>query len=1059
MNEQQLLFWQQLMQQNPMSFQNMLSTTGNASQYQPTSPNYLGSINQGNQNIFPTTSVPNEQYFPQGVFAYQQPEDTYPDLTGAAALQNAQSVGMYSNATTGQLNNVDPNLLRPRQPQNNAFLNALGSAFTPMSTETSTFRLGQSLAFNRNNPNAPQGQRNLNTLRGIGAAGKTLTSLLRTGFAGAAWQNRQNEALQDYTLRQGQQDFMPLSPQYQNGGTIVVEDRNDPRYKAYQDSLALYKVSPVDPEFDRYKKPKMKFTQEDFEMYYGKNNNIPRGAANRVQPIFTQGDAGYPVYAYPSQKVILDPTPQVTAANINPAGVINKEIPISANTIDTNQTVTPTYGQDIFQNIWRAQGKIASTAERKANPNWDTDTQIMYLRPPEELGINRQNDGRYATWNESYNNLVEGRDFMYSNPQFQNGGEITQEQYLTGSFVGEQQSQGIPTAEVENSEFLQYPSGQVAQVVGATHEQGGVDLALEPGTRVISDNLTLGGKTARDLKKQYDIEVKANDTFATAIEKYRKKIGIDKIDKEQEDLFSKLKENTGKDSSETTAINEAYLAKQIQDTEAAKLPLKQELSVFTDLVFQKQEQLKGDDVQLQFENGGTYTTNHLRELFKKHNLSEEKGMEVVGMLKQYQNGGMAQYYTANPNILPDYANQSFGATPFIAGDVANIDVANQRLLQQANLLPYTLRQSGLIDPQTGSLMISNPEAIANFQTGYNQFTAAVVSAAENNPNLTPEQRLQIKERAAQESFTNEGVRGIDRIYGNFTSSRGGFNLPYLTQEDKQKYPDLRFVGDVVDEKGEIKPQYVDLSPEAKTLLQQTVKTSGKSALDIGLLPTSDPQEAPAAQTEQQFAALRIPQTKTQTAALNLIDQTLPPPRGLQASRMSDAQYRNYEAIAQGFEPQLQQLYNQESAAINQLQGLTPSQRASAVAAVSANTQQAANQAIGSVNAFNQQEAARISNLNTDLFNRYSAISEAEKERFEQKTFAAMNATEADLQNWFQYNNQLAAVNRQQQLQANTLANLFPQYTFTSEGQVVSTGVPYQYNIPAQLTTTNQTKKK
>lgn len=836
MNEQQLLFLQQLLQQNPVEFQNIMNSTGNAAQYQPTSPSYVGSVMNTQNPDWLMQGMGNE-WMAQNTPA-SPATDTYPDLTGAGALENAQSVGMYSDAQTGQLMNVNPNAFRNFNRQNQNAFTGLTNIFQPVSTETATFKLGQSLAFNRNNPYASQGQRNLNTLRGIGAAGKTLTSLLRTGFAGAAFQNRENETIQDYLLRQGQQQFNPLSNQ----------------------------------------------------------------------------------------------------------------------------------------------------------------------------------------------------------PVFENGGQVTQEQYLTGSYIDENTSQGQPNVEIEANEFVQLPSGNTVQAVGETHERGGIEVNLPEGSRVISDNLKLGGKNARDIRKQYDIEVKANDTFAAAIEKYRKKIGIEKIDKEQEELFSKLKDNTGKEINQTTIINEGYLAKEIQATEASKQPLKQQLTAFTDQIFQRQEQLKGNDVQLQFENGGTYTSNDLNKLFEKHQLTAEQGMEVVNTLKQYADGGgvpPTEYYRPNPFVLPEYANQSFGAVDYIAGNVSDVDIANQRLMQQSTLLPYTLRRSGLLN--ANNQVVLNPEGIGSFQGGYNEYTAAVIRATENNPNLTQEQKDQIKAQVAQESFTNEGVRAIDQKYGNFTSSRGAFSLPYLTQEDKKKYPNLKFVGDILDEKGEVKPQYVDLSPQAKTLLQQTYKDSGVNAFDIGLLATTDPQAEQSKTQPKQAMNINLPKNTVRSAGLNFVDVSLPPPRGLQASRMPDAEYRNFEAVLQGYEPQLQQLYSQEAAAIEQVQGLTPSQKASAVAQISANTQTAANQVIGQVSQANQQEVSRIQNMNTQLFNQYGIIDSNERERFEQKTFTAQANTDRDYLNWLAYNNTVASTNQQQINQANLYANLFPSVTVDELGRVVNTG--------------------
>lgn len=58
-----------------------------------------------------------------------------------------------------------------------------------------------------------------------------------------------------------------------------------------------------------------------------------------------------------------------------------------------------------------------------------------------------------------------------------------------------------PTAELELNEQFQLPNGQVGEVDGASHENGGVPVALPEGTRVFSDRLKYNGKTFAKLTK------------------------------------------------------------------------------------------------------------------------------------------------------------------------------------------------------------------------------------------------------------------------------------------------------------------------------------------------------------------------------------------------------------------------------------------------------------------------------------------------------------------------------------------------------------------------------
>lgn len=740
-----------------------------------------------------------------------------------------------------------------------AFSNSLNYAFAPVSTENAVFRLGQSLAFNNNNPYASDKVKGLNTARGVASGAKTLASLLRTGFAGAAYQSKTNDAITQFYNKAGQQDF---APSYEDGGQ-----------------------------------------------------------------------------------------------------------------------------------------------------------------------------------------------------------HLTQEQLLTGSYTGDMQ-RGIPNAVVEKNEFIQTPQGHVSQVVGKTHEQGGVPVEMQSGSRVISDNLKIGGKTARELRKEYDIEVKANNTFAEVVDKYKRKIGLQKIDKEQEQLFKKLETNSGTEDESTATLNEQYLAEQIKNTEAAKQPLQQQLSSFTDLVFQKQEQLKGNTVELQFENGGTYTGNQLKDLMKKHNLTEEQGMEIISNLKSYADGG--EYPFFNPSR---YANsQGYGNQPFVpgmtmaSGNLGSAEGVLERLRYQNEVLPYIVQQSGIYsanDPNNISLANT-----AAFQQSYDNYVQATIAEIDSNPYLTAEEKAAAKATAQQQALGISKRTGkYDNIYGEETSSRTNFVLPYLKQEDRQKYSNLRFLGDAVDEKGNIKPEYSGLDNATKQLIQDTYKRQGAKALNIGLgeIRTTEPQTAEAEVTQQQYQPINLGNQQARGfAGLNLVDQTVLPPSGLQPARMPDAEYRNFEAVQMGYEPQLQNLYTQESAAVDSLSGLAPAQRAAALAQISANTQQAGNQIIGQVNSANQQEMARIGNMNTQLFNQNSLLTNDQRELYERKMFAGLDATEQGLREYYNYNNRLNAMNTYQNNQAATLAGLFGNVTLDANGQVVNNGINPQlfYNqnsIP--LTSTTQDSKK
>lgn len=83
-----------------------------------------------------------------------------------------------------------------------------------------------------------------------------------------------------------------------------------------------------------------------------------------------------------------------------------------------------------------------------------------------------------------------------------------QDESLAGQFDNEEEEQyamGGNTKkkriEVEGGEVMQQPNGQLHQIKGASHEEGGVNVTVPQGTKVYSDRLAVDGKTMQQRKK------------------------------------------------------------------------------------------------------------------------------------------------------------------------------------------------------------------------------------------------------------------------------------------------------------------------------------------------------------------------------------------------------------------------------------------------------------------------------------------------------------------------------------------------------------------------------
>lgn len=218
-------------------------------------------------------------------------------------------------------------------------------------------------------------------------------------------------------------------------------------------------------------------------------------------------------------------------------------------------------------------------------------------------------------------------------------------QLLTGEYTS-----GIPkdsklqkTAEVEGDEYIKYPEGNIQKAVGPSHEKGGIDMAMPDGTEVISKTTKLTKEDVKYITSKYDIDISTKDSYASAIDKYTKSIGLKKLNDEQADIIATLKkqmENKAMDR-ETKTLNTDYLSNKIYDTEAKKAPLEAQRKQFFDLTFRLQEEKKPNPAQGEqsFKYGGI-SGESFKAMCDKHGLTEEQGRAILGETKKFDGGGV-----------------------------------------------------------------------------------------------------------------------------------------------------------------------------------------------------------------------------------------------------------------------------------------------------------------------------------------------------------------------------------------------------------------------------------
>ena len=192
-------------------------------------------------------------------------------------------------------------------------------------------------------------------------------------------------------------------------------------------------------------------------------------------------------------------------------------------------------------------------------------------------------------------------------PMFQDGGQAMDNRIIAGfSTTGiPENSPQIPNAEVEEGEVLMDPQGNSVVVEGKKHSQGGEEMELEPGTIIISDHLKPTQEFKTFIEDSFEFKTGKNDTYAKLVERYDKKIGYDKLEKEYSTLIGKLKDNEEVQHETTRQINEEFLAAKVQELEQEKSEFDQVRNGFIQLVFAEQERQKQiEERTTQFQDGG-----------------------------------------------------------------------------------------------------------------------------------------------------------------------------------------------------------------------------------------------------------------------------------------------------------------------------------------------------------------------------------------------------------------------------------------------------------------------
>ena len=654
------------------------------------------------------------------------------------------------------------------------------------------------------------------------------------------------------------------------------------------------------------------------------------------------------------------------------------------------------------------------------------------------------------------------KDIFEKNFLFQKGGTKEREKVhksLTGEYAFGIDSENNVNSELEDGEFLQDSNG-IKEVEGKKHSEGGEKMALEDGTRILSDYLKVGARNAKVLNDQFDLGVKGSDTYATVVEKFNKKSGLNKIKEELEEYIAKLDKQQQETKDETTlALNTQYLTEEINEEFEKKKPLEAIREQVFDLTFKLQEASKpAEKNKEEFQTGGTMTYNGdtVIQLANKYGINPEKAKELIA---KFQTGGLYDvpqdtrgniYSPLNPNN-PLFFGQV--PQPITNQRVANAyekekygyqkpnrdwkDFGELNKNEQASLLS----DIGRVFPTLAEKFLKEgvPKNPSDFQKAVNNhYETLKTDAKKLYPEGSEELNSFIKS-VDKEKFTVSSkakdfkglVTDIDNKFGDYTSTRPNFAFDVLPKdvltevknsgintasELKQAFPD--YYKKYVEPKGLSSDFWLDMvePPKVNTPAQQQV--------------TQAPASTSTAEGTKQ-------KTNSNRGFLLLPDQTPMTPDSQMAHLKPNRRFETIDPVFISPERQLAEIARQQQNAYTNISMLPDQQAAAAYSVVGANTAEASNKAISETVRANAAAQESANRFNAQVRQNEENTAWQDALNYERNTYLAKANTDQSWRNFYDRINAQQMNDWKYTEMLNRGNAMNPEVQYTPEGYVIA----------------------
>lgn len=647
--------------------------------------------------------------------------------------------------------------------------------------------------------------------------------------------------------------------------------------------------------------------------------------------------------------------------------------------------------------------------------------------------------------------------------------------------------------EIEKGEYVLTPdSVGPMEAKGNRHEDGGTPVDL-PEAHIVSDYRTIEDDFASYVRENYGIKATSKDTYATLLDRYKKKIGLSDKYEEQEKVYKRLDKNEDVKDKNTSELNKSILSKYVNDNQKEIDELESQFRSFAEIVYGKQEESKRNEkVEAFFREGGVVDLNQVKKQAKAFNISESDAKnwiydEYVNQTRKMAEGGPTQKeleeLRKNAIGYNKLINQLFGRTlNMTVSDVSGREQilnpdssvnANQNLQHRSNLGYGRVNDkavSNLLDINRWANKYNTDGDFdtEGFQKGYNRQLNALWALADVGAITNADAAKKFRDEYGfwgQDAGSYGGNQAynsfaVDDKFGQTTATRSFYGLDVVTAEQKR----------LLNEKG-IK-NYVDLfgdkSDAAKKILGSDYNKF-VALKDSGLMPEMDfvleafkpetkpveaeptsvtptqPQQAKSEKSTTEVATYTEeeaedgrPKRQGQPAAFGAIfpEMLRTLDTGLEIEGLERHQAPRVDPVLQSADQYINELNRATASQLDVIGDVPDSQRSAILANMNAIAGSNIAKYVSEVNFNNARQINEANRFNEMAYVQTDDKNIAERQRYEAGLLKAMAIRDENLARYYDSINSEIQNKFNVQTSLNTIASIAPNMRMLPNGQII-----------------------